>query len=97
MSRRRGGRTWPLSVERGRAALIVVQQWGTVDELHGRDPFAGGEVGEPRLLWCEPVDTAVVLGSRQSPDLLDLAAIELDRPERFFVANVDRNVFAEES
>jgi lipoate-protein ligase A len=51
---------------------------GTVADLHAGDPLAdvradGGPVA-PRVIWCEPTNKAVVLGSRQSPELLDLEA-----------------------
>lgn len=48
----------------------------TVGELHARDPFADGPVAEPQVWLCEPTDAAIVLGSRQSPDLLDRTACE---------------------
>jgi lipoate-protein ligase A len=51
---------------------MIVRRRGTVGELHGLDPFAGAPVAEPRLWWCEPTSAAVVLGSRQQPELLDL-------------------------
>ena len=51
---------------------MIVRRRGTVDELHGLDPFAGRRVAEPRVWWFEPTSAAVVLGSRQQPELLDL-------------------------
>lgn len=52
----------------------MVEQIGTVDELHRLDPFAGDEPVVPTVWWCRPVDDAIVLGSRQGEDLLDPAA-----------------------
>lgn len=55
-------------------AVPVAEQRRSVGALHGLDPFADGVVAEPVLWWCLPERPAVVLGSRQTPDLLDLAA-----------------------
>ncbi len=54
----------------------VVSRRGTVAELHGLDPFAGAEPVAPVVWWCRPTDDALVLGSRQSEDLVDPAACE---------------------
>jgi lipoate-protein ligase A len=43
---------------------------GSVAELHGLDPLAGVPAA-PRLWWCDPVDSAVVLGSRQTAGIVD--------------------------
>ena len=51
---------------------MIVRRRGTVGELHALDPFADGGVRTPQLWWYEPESAAVVLGSRQSPALLDL-------------------------
>ena len=48
---------------------------GTVAELHGRDPFAGGAPAAPEVVWCDFTDAALVLGSHQSGDAVDPAAI----------------------
>lgn len=56
----------------------VVRQRGSVAELHALDPFAnvaGTAAVDPQVWWCDPTDAALVLGSRQSPDLLDEAAV----------------------
>jgi lipoate-protein ligase A len=57
---------------------MIQRRRGRVAELHGGDPLAdlgadGGQV-EAQVIWCEPTDKAVVLGSRQSPDLVDREA-----------------------
>lgn len=39
--------------------------------MHALDPFAERAITEPEIWVCDPVDAAIVLGSRQSPDLLD--------------------------
>lgn len=54
----------------------IVHRRGSVEELHGLDPFADGAPDEPTLWWCDPTDSAIVLGSRQTPDLLDRGACE---------------------
>jgi lipoate-protein ligase A len=51
---------------------MIVRRRGTVGELHGLDPFAGPQVTGPLVWWFEPTSAAVVLGSRQQPELLDL-------------------------
>jgi lipoate---protein ligase len=55
---------------------MVVARRGTVRELHQLDPLAG-VAGEAQLWWLEPDDAAVVLGSRQTPELVD--AVECGR------------------
>lgn len=52
----------------------VVQQRGSVGELHALDPFEAGPRAEAVVWSCEPTDVALVLGSRQRHDLVDLAA-----------------------
>lgn len=55
----------------------MVTRTATVGELHALDPFADRDGPAPTALeiWhCEPTDAAIVLGSRQRPDQLDLAA-----------------------
>jgi lipoate-protein ligase A len=49
----------------------VESRRATVAELHALDPFAGRRVREPEVWICDLVDAAIVLGSRQTPDLLD--------------------------
>jgi len=49
---------------------------GTVGELHALDPFVGDAPIEPAVWWCRPTDDAIVLGSRQSVDVVDPAACE---------------------
>lgn len=56
--------------------IEVVQHIGTVAELHALDPFAGTGPVAPSIWWCRPTDDALVLGSRQSSDLVDPAACE---------------------
>jgi lipoate-protein ligase A len=61
---------------------MIERRRGRVAELHAVDPLAGlavdpgadGAATDPLVIWCEPTDKAVVLGSRQGPDLLDLEA-----------------------
>lgn len=55
-------------------AVAVRERRGTVAELHALDPFAGSAgVGgvAPQVWWCRPADDAIVLGSRQSLELVD--------------------------
>ncbi len=52
----------------------VVEQVGTVAELHGLDPFAGDGPVAPAIWWCRPTDDAIVIGSRQSVEVVDEAA-----------------------
>lgn len=49
----------------------VIEQVGTVAELHGLDPFTGDRPVVPAVWWCRPTDDAIVLGSRQAGDLVD--------------------------
>ena len=50
---------------------------GSVRELHELDPLADVRGGATTIAtgvwWLQPDDTAVVLGSRQSPDIVDTA------------------------
>jgi lipoate-protein ligase A len=56
------------------SGIVVSRQRGSAGHLHGLDPFADGSVESPQV-WVCAVDTpAIVLGSRQRPDLLDLDA-----------------------
>lgn len=55
----------------------VVHQRGSVADLHALDPFWAATGDAPvsaQVWWCDPTDSALVLGSRQSPDLVDAAA-----------------------
>jgi lipoate---protein ligase len=52
----------------------LIEQRGSVAQLHALDPFEDGSVDAPQVWWCRPDRDAIVLGSRQSPDLIDLAA-----------------------
>lgn len=54
----------------------VITRTATVAELHGLDPLTDREepLVEPEVWICEPTDAAIVLGSRQTPDLLDADA-----------------------
>jgi lipoate-protein ligase A len=57
--------------------VAVVRQQGSVAELHALDPFAAvsdGSIVEPQVWWCDPTDSALVLGSRQSLEVVDIAA-----------------------
>lgn len=59
--------------------MTVIERVATVAELHGLDPFAdrdGGPPTAPEIWHCDLADSAVVLGSRQQPDVLDLGACE---------------------
>ncbi len=54
----------------------VTWRGGTVRELHELDPLADVSSATTRatgVWWMQPEDTAVVLGSRQSPDIVDTA------------------------
>jgi lipoate-protein ligase A len=57
--------------------LTAVARHGTVRELHELDPLAdvrgGATTISTGVWWLQPDDTAVVLGSRQSPDIVDTA------------------------
>lgn len=49
----------------------VVEQRGSVAELHALDPFAAGPPDRP-VVWHQRFDNAaIVLGSRQTPELVD--------------------------
>jgi lipoate-protein ligase A len=50
----------------------VTRRGGTVRELHELDPLADVSRAT-QIWWMQPEDTAVVLGSRQSPDIVDTA------------------------
>jgi lipoate-protein ligase A len=52
----------------------VVHRRAPVAELHRTEPFAGRTVSEPEVWWCDFSDAAMVLGSRQTDDVLDLVA-----------------------
>ena len=54
-----------------RGDVAVVEQVGTVAELHGLDPFSEDRPVVPEVWWCRPTDDAIVIGSRQSTDLVD--------------------------
>ncbi len=51
--------------------IEVVERVGTVADLHALDPFAGRRPVAPVVWWCRPTDDAIVLGSRQTDDLVD--------------------------
>ena len=51
-----------------------VHRRATVAELHGLRPFDDGAPDATEVWWCDPSDAAVALGSRQRPEMLDLAA-----------------------
>lgn len=53
--------------------MNAVVRRGTVRELHELDPLA--VVGTaPEVWWLQPDDAAIVLGSRQAPDIVDADA-----------------------
>jgi lipoate---protein ligase len=58
----------------------TVHRRGSVADLHGLDPFAGGSLAapltRPAVWWCDSTDAAIVLGSRQQPTTVDAAACE---------------------
>jgi len=60
----------------GVAGVVVEEQRGSAGALHAIDPFADGPVSAPRVWVCVVDRPAIVLGSRQTPELLDLAACE---------------------
>lgn len=57
----------------------VITRTATIAELHALDPFTqrppdvGDQTG-PEVWVCVPTDAAIVLGSRQTPDLVDAEA-----------------------
>lgn len=53
----------------------VLHRRGTVAELHALDPFVDGPLAAPQVWWCDPTDDALVLGSRQTDELVDLARL----------------------
>lgn len=55
-------------------AVAVVVQRGSVGDLHALDPFAGDAITDPVVWWCRPTDDAIVIGSRQTTDVLDVDA-----------------------
>jgi lipoate-protein ligase A len=54
----------------------LIEQQGSVAQLHALDPFSSGGLDAPQVWWCRPDRDAIVLGSRQAPDLLDAAACD---------------------
>jgi lipoate-protein ligase A len=54
----------------------LIEQHDTVGAIHGADPFAPPDATprSPAVWWCRPADDAIVLGSRQGPELLDADA-----------------------
>jgi lipoate-protein ligase A len=54
----------------------VVHRRAAVADLHAVDPFADGPIDGPQVWWCDFADAAMVLGSRQAPDVVDPAACE---------------------
>ena len=56
------------------SAVRVVEQIGTVGELHALDPFAGDRPVIPEVWWCRATDDAIVLGSNQADELVDEVA-----------------------
>jgi lipoate-protein ligase A len=60
----------------GVAGIVVEEQRGSAGALHAIDPFADGPVSAPQVWICVVDRPAIVLGSRQTPELLDLPACE---------------------
>lgn len=56
------------------ARILIEHRRGSAEQLHGADPFREGVPDSPTLWICEVTAPAIVLGSRQTPDLLDLDA-----------------------
>lgn len=54
-------------------ASVIVRS-ATVGELHSLDPFVGRDVTAPEVWICDLTDSAIVLGSRQTADLVDAEA-----------------------
>ena len=52
--------------------VTVDERHDTAEVLHGTDPFADGAIAEPIVRVCAPIRPAIVLGSRQTDELLDL-------------------------
>ncbi len=57
--------------------VAVVRRHGLVSGLHHVDPFAERTLARPEVWWCDFSGAAIVLGSRQTPDLLDREQCEL--------------------
>src|SRR5262245_30470553 len=72
VARRAGG----VAAVPGLRQLTAVARAGTVRDLHALDPLTA-VTQAAEVWWLQPTDIAVVLGSRQSADLLDAA--ECDR------------------
>lgn len=53
----------------------VLHRRGTVAQLHALDPFADGPLAAAQVWWCDPTDAALVLGSRQADEIVDLARL----------------------
>ena len=56
--------------------VTVDEQHDTAAVLHGTDPFVVESITEPVVRVCDPSRPAIVLGSRQRDDLLDLARVD---------------------
>lgn len=56
------------------SGVVIERRRGTAAELHGADPFAEGGPPGPTFWVCDVTAPAIVLGSRQQPDVLDLDA-----------------------
>jgi lipoate---protein ligase len=54
----------------------VITRTASVAELHGLDPFVhrAEPLAGPEVWICSPTDSAIVLGSRQTPELVDADA-----------------------
>ncbi|MFZ8997779.1 MAG: lipoate--protein ligase family protein [Ilumatobacteraceae bacterium] len=54
----------------------MITQRATVEVLHSTDPFTdrGEPISGPEVRVCEPTDSAVVLGSRQTVEIVDADA-----------------------
>jgi lipoate---protein ligase len=54
------------------SGIVVVHHRGSARSLHDLDPFADGPVDSPKVWLCSVDASAIVLGSRQRPEILDL-------------------------
>lgn len=54
--------------------VVIEHRRGAAAELHAADPFDGGAPDAPAVWVCDVTAPAIVLGSRQTADVLDLDA-----------------------
>lgn len=57
-----------------RVITSLIEQRGSVAALHAADPFGAAGLDAPQVWWCRPDDDAIVLGSRQTSEVIDPGA-----------------------